>query len=132
VLHDTFGPDRWAPPVRPPRLLVEDPHLAGTDAPLHPAAEITICGGPADEREECPLVMDGSCPLGGFDAVVTALDGPWARSVRAAWAETSVPVVEAGGLETTDPAQRLRHHVGAALQQLATMPEPRSDAPPLT
>ena len=62
--------------------------------------------------------MDGTCPLGPCDIVVSALKGPWAPSVRAAWAETSTPMVDATGLTATDPTERLHHHIGAAIQRL--------------
>lgn len=108
-------------PARPLRVLIEDPALIVDDLATPTAAiDITACSGPCDEREVCPLVMDGSCPLGPCDVVVSALTGPWARSVRAAWAETSTPVVDAIGLTATDPAERLHHHIGAAIQRLWT------------
>jgi hypothetical protein len=105
-------------PLRPLRILIEDPTLV-TQAPNHSmAVDITTCSGPRDDRDTCPLVMDGRCPLGPFDVVVTALRGPWARCVRAAWAETNTPLIDAGGLATPDPDERFAHHVGAALQGL--------------
>jgi hypothetical protein len=100
------------------RIIVEDPRLV--EPALHTstgAVEVAVCAGPCD-GEVCPMVMMGSCPLGPCDAVVTALDGPWARSVRAAWRSTGTPVVDACELATTDPGERLRHHVGAALKAL--------------
>ena len=100
------------------RIIVEDPQLV--EPLLHTptsAVEVAVCAGPC-EGEVCPLVMMGRCPLAPCDAVVTALDGPWARSVRAAWREAGTPVVDARELAVTDPGERLRHHVGAALQKL--------------
>jgi hypothetical protein len=38
--------------------------------------------------------------------------------VRAAWAQSSTPIVDATDLAATDPAQRLHHQIGAALQRL--------------
>jgi hypothetical protein len=106
-------------PTRPLRVLIEDPALVADDLATPTAAiDVTACSGPCDERELCPLVMDGRCPLGPCDIVVSALTGPWAPAVRAAWAETSTPVVDAVGLTATDPAERLQHHVGAAIQRL--------------
>ncbi|HEX6568536.1 MAG TPA: hypothetical protein VF015_05200 [Acidimicrobiales bacterium] len=106
-------------PARPLRVLIEDPALMVDDlATPTTAIDVTACSGPRDEREMCPLVMDGTCPLGPCDIVVSALTGPWAPSVRAAWAETSTPVVDAVGLTATDPAERLQHHIGAAIQRL--------------
>jgi hypothetical protein len=106
-------------PARPLRVLIEDPVLIVDDLATPTAAiEVTVCSGPRDEREVCPLVMDSTCPLGLCDIVVSALGGPWAPSVRAAWAETSTPMVDATDLTATDPAERLHHHIGAAIQRL--------------
>jgi len=101
------------------RVLIEDPLLADAELPRPPGpVELTVCSGPRGTAETCPLVMDGNCPHGPFDVVVTALDGPWARSVRAAWDQTSTPVVDARQLDETDPDRRLAHHLGAAYQHL--------------
>jgi hypothetical protein len=100
------------------RVLVEDPVLiAGDVHPPIPVA-ITLCSGPCDEREICPLVTDGRCPLGRFDVVVSSLNGAWGRSVRAAWAETATPVADATELAASDPGERLTHHIGTAIQRL--------------
>jgi hypothetical protein len=106
-------------PGRPLRVLIEDPALIA-DEPAVPtdAIEVTVCSGPRDERDVCPLVMDGTCPLAPCDIVVSALKGPWAPSVRAAWAETSTQIVDATDLAATDPTERLHHHIGAAIQRL--------------
>ncbi len=109
------------PPVpgRPFRVLIEDPALIADElATPSNAIEVTVCSGPRDEREVCPLVMDGTCPLEPCDVVVSALEGPWAPSVRAAWAETSTEIVDATDLAATDPAERLHDHIGAAIQRL--------------
>jgi hypothetical protein len=101
------------------RVLIEDPLLAGEDLPVPRApVEVTVCSGPCAIDETCPLVMDGSCPHGPFDVVVSALGGPWARSVCAAWGQTPTPVVDASDVRDTDPTQRLAHHLGVAFQQL--------------
>jgi hypothetical protein len=106
-------------PGRPLRVIIEDPALIVDDLATPTAAiEVTACSGPRDEREVCPLVMDGTCPLEPCDVVVSALEGPWAPSVRAAWAETSTPVVDATDLTATDPTERLHLHIGAAVQRL--------------
>jgi hypothetical protein len=106
-------------PGRHVRVLIEDPALIVDDLETPAAAiDVTVCGGPRDEREVCPLVMDGTCPLGPCDIVVSALEGSWAPSVRAAWAETSTPMVDARDLAATDPTERLHHHIGAAIQRL--------------
>jgi hypothetical protein len=106
-------------PARPLRVLIEDPALIVDDLATPTAAiEVTACSGPRDEREVCPLVMDGSCPLEPCDIVVSALGGPWAPSVRAAWAQTSTPIVDATDVTATDPTERLRHHIGAVIQRL--------------
>jgi hypothetical protein len=106
-------------PARPLRVLIEDPALIVDDLATPTAAiDVTACCGPRDEREVCPLVMDGRCPLEPCDVVVSALKGPWATSVRAAWAQTSTPMVDATDLTATDPTERLHHHIGAAIQRL--------------
>jgi len=85
--------------ARRPRILVEDDSLDPTTLDLSPpgagAFEIVTCGGPED-GEACPLVVDGTCPAGRPDVVVSAFgaSNPWAASVRAAWARDGVPVAE--------------------------------------
>jgi hypothetical protein len=117
MLHRTTPSPRPTPiPLRSLRVLVEDPGLTGTAVTV-PGVEVTTCGGPRGE-EQCPLVMSGACPLGPFDAVVSALDGPWATSVRRAWAAAGTPVVDGGGTAAAAPNARLRLHVGAALHEL--------------
>lgn len=101
------------------RVLIEDPRLCGGDLPSPPVpVELTVCSGPCDTDETCPLVMDGTCPHGPFDIVVSALEGPWAPSVCAAWDQTATPLVDARQLDETDPALRLAHHLGAVYQRL--------------
>ena len=107
-------------PMRPIHVLIEDQRLVDADvaAAPFPGVEVTTCAGPRRAGEVCPLVLRGSCPFGPVDVVVTALDGAWAPSVRAAWAEAAVPVVDVGSLAGDEPAARLTHCVGAALQEL--------------
>jgi hypothetical protein len=106
------------PPLGPLRVLVEDPKVADVSSDPHVGIEVTICSGPPDVTETCPLVLEGSCPLGPFDVVVSALQGPWARCVHAAWTETDTSVVDGRPCAVTDPVERLDHHVGLALQHL--------------
>lgn len=134
MLRRTIASDPPPFPARPVRVVIEDPALLVGDLTTPTAAiEITACGGPRDEREPCPLVTDGACPLGPCDVVVSALEGPWAPSVCAAWSETSTPTVDATGVTATDPADRLHHHIGAVLQRLSascgTVWEPPSGRP---
>jgi hypothetical protein len=107
-------------PIRPLRILIEDPHVELFEGPQLRAwpFDVTVCAGPASDTEECPLVMDGSCPLGRFDVVVGALQGPWAASVRAAWAGTGTAYADASGITTADPTERVTHQIGAALRAL--------------
>ena len=114
-------PPRATPgPIRPLRILIEDPHAELSESPQLRGwpFDVTVCAGPASDTEECPLVMDGTCPLGRFDVVVGALQGPWAASVRAAWAETGTAYADASGIATEDPTNRVTCHIGAALQAL--------------
>ena len=106
-------------PVRPLRVLIEDPTLVAGDFTAPGGIEVAVCAGPHDEQEACPLVTDGQCPLGECDVVVTALEGPWARSVRAAWAESGTPYVEASPVVGDDPEQRFAGHIGSALHHLS-------------
>jgi hypothetical protein len=104
------------------RILIEDATLANAQLPPPPApVELTICSGPSDGNETCPLVMDGTCPHGPFDIVVTALDGPWAPSICAAWHQSPTPAVDARHLDEANPARRLAYHLGAAYQHLTTL-----------
>jgi hypothetical protein len=106
-------------PARPLRVLVEDPALVVDDLATPTAAiQLTVCSGPRDDHDVCPLVMDGRCPLEPCDIVISALEGPWAPSVRAAWAQTSTPMVDATDVTATDPTERLHHHIGAAIQHI--------------
>lgn len=117
-----FDADPAPFPGRRPKVLVEDPALAGQELPSSWAGvDLTTCSGPADEHEMCPLVAEGTCPHGDFDVVVSALEGPWADPVRAAWEETP-RIVPAGEVTATDPGERLDLHVSAALKHLADAP----------
>src|SRR4029453_5028363 len=109
------------PPVpgRPLRVLIEDPALIVEDLATPTAAiEVTACSGPRDEDEVCPLVMDGTCPLGPCDIVGSALTGPWAPPGRAPRARPAPPMVDATDLAAADPTERFHHHIGAAIQRL--------------
>lgn len=106
-------------PVSRLRVLIEDAALSVDDLATPTAAiDVTACSGPRDERDVCPLVMEGTCPLGPCDIVLSALNGLWAPSVRAAWAQTSTPMVDATDLAATDPTERLHRHIDAAIQRL--------------
>jgi hypothetical protein len=108
-------------PARRPRILVEDDSLDPSTLDLSPpgssAFEILVCTGPDHAAEPCPLVLDGMCPLGRPDVVVSALgDGnPWQASVRAAWEHEGVRVaiVHPDESPLVWPA-----HVGAAIRAL--------------
>jgi hypothetical protein len=102
------------------RVLIEDPQvdLSETGQLRAWPIDVSVCAGPASDTEECPLVMDGACPLGRFDVVVGALRGPWAASVRAAWAETGIAYVDGSGNTTEDPSDHVADHIGAAIQAL--------------
>lgn len=119
--YQVSGADGSRVPLPALRVLVEDPLVADVAAPPGTPFDVTVCSGPDDEHETCPLVMRGTCPLGPFDVVVSALDGPWERAVRAAWAETPTPYVDSAAAPS-DPAARLTHHLGAAIQRLAVPP----------
>jgi hypothetical protein len=115
--HRTTLPEAPRGPVRPVRVLIEDPALLSGALDAPGGFEVVACSGPRD-ADVCPLVMDGTCPLGPCDVVVTTLAGPWARSVRAAWQEAGAVVVDTVDVVAADPNARLSHHVGAAIQRL--------------
>src|SRR4051812_28088838 len=82
-----------------PRVLVEGDTLDLTTLELTPpgagAFEIVVCSGPAGDRECCPLVVDGRCPVWERpDVVVSALsaDNAWSAAVHAAWEREGVRV----------------------------------------
>src|SRR5437588_435797 len=54
--------------------------------------DVRLCSGPTSERECCPLVSDGFCPLGPCDVVVSDIEGAWASPVHRAWQQLGVPV----------------------------------------
>jgi hypothetical protein len=119
VLQRTTASNPPPVPVSRLRVLIEDAALSVDDLATPTAAiDVTACSGPRDERDVCPLVMDGTCPLGPCDIVLSALNGLWAPSVRAAWAQTSTPMVDATDLAATDPTERLHRHIDAAIQRL--------------
>jgi hypothetical protein len=100
------------------RVLVEDTRLAALplDGATVGGADVAVCSGPHSESEPCPLVTEGRCPMGSFDAVVCALDGPWAHSVRRAWSEQNAVVANVDPDVALDVNDQLKAHVGAALQ----------------
>ena len=79
------------------RVLVEDPAICSIepDLDLPAGVNVSLCSGPHTASEPCPLVLDGTCPVGRPHVVVCGIDGPWARSVRAAWALEGVDVLDA-------------------------------------
>ncbi len=107
-------------PIRPLRILIEDPHVELSEGEQVRAGpfDVSVCAGPASDTEECPLVMDGACPLGRFDVVVGALEGAWSTSVRAAWAEAGTAYADGSGITAEDSADRVAYHIGAAIQAL--------------
>ena len=122
-------PPRSMLPGRPVRLIVEssDPDCFTIDSTLLAGIDVKICTGPRSEFEVCPLVADGSCPLGECDVVVSNLDGPWAQPVRDAWVRDGVVVTGASPEPTSSPGERFDAYVGAALVALyrATYLSPR-------
>lgn len=105
-----------ASPARLVRVVIEDRALAEAAASADvPGLDVRICSGPIGDHETCPLVLDGSCPLGPCDVVVCGLDGPWAPAVRNAWADAGVVVTPPS---TTDSSPSLNGSVGSALQTL--------------
>ena len=116
---------REAKVPRRPVMLIEDDSgdLSYIDKNSIIAAgfDLVVCSGPASTHEECPLVMEGSCPAGRPDVVVCDLHGEWRRSVERAWCLEGVPVV------TTDGGTDAGHHLGAALCELLG---PRHDEDP--
>lgn len=82
------------------------------------ALDIVVCSGPADDRDPCPLVVDGTCPASERpDVVVSALSerNPWRDAVHAAWEREGVPVavVHRDELPLVWPG-----HLGAAVRAL--------------
>ena len=107
-------------PGRPIRVLIEDPQLDGGELHVLPGVEVTTCSGPTTTDDVCPLVTDGWCPLGAHDVVVNAVSGEWAPAIEAAWIADGTPAVRSAGEAPDDPAERVVHHIGAALRHLAT------------
>jgi len=123
-LPSRSGPDL---PQRQLRLVIEDPVIARDRGPVEAGAtpfDVRVCAGPRSSAEVCPLVTEGRCPLGPCDAVVTAIDGPWAHCVRAAWRQAGVPVVEVPGGGATDARVRLDRAVAATMAALAPTDPP--------
>lgn len=119
MLHRSL-PSTSALPGRPVRVLVEtnDPNtLAYTPSRLA-GLDVKLCSGPATSDEVCPLVADGTCPLGESDVVVCDLDGPWHEPVREAWIRKGVVVARPSEERWTSPADQLDAYLGAALTAL--------------
>ena len=112
---------------RRPVMLIEDDSddLSYIDKSSILAAgfDLVICSGPASAHDECPLVMEGSCPAGRPDVVVCDLHGEWRRSVERAWCLEGVPVVTTGGVGDAG------HHLGAALCALLLRARGVTNAP---
>jgi hypothetical protein len=107
------------PGARRPLVLVEDPFLDPDVLDLSPpgctAFDVVVCTGPTGS-ETCPLVLDGTCPVGAPDLVVSAFaaDHPWAVPVRAAWEQLGVVVA------TPDQPILWPSHLGVAIAAAAT------------
>jgi hypothetical protein len=114
------APDPVPWPARRSRVVIEDAALAtaALQVPSSLGLDVTICSGPSSEREPCPLVLEGRCPLGPCDVVVCGLDGPWATSVHAAWREAGAVVLDGSDGLPESAEDRLRHHLGAAVTAL--------------
>ena len=104
-------------PWRRPLVIVEDdgldPHAIDIGVADALGVDVVVCNGPSG-GEVCPLVMDGTCPAGRPDVVVTALTGEWHTSVENGWRAEGVPVVR--------PPSPLvwPEHLGAALTAAPT------------
>ena len=119
MLHRSV-PMKPGPPVRRVRVVIEDAALAesGFEARETAGMDITICSGPGSDREVCPLVVDGACPVGSCDVVVSSLEGPWAAPVAQAWRYEGVLVTRATPDASSAPAQRFDGFVGEAVRAL--------------
>ena len=106
-------------PLPPPRVrvLIEDAAIAADTCGLRDVTwcDVMVCSGPITVHDACPLVLEGRCPLGPVDVVVSAIEGEWAPSIHAAWRETGTTVVDARTLAVDPPDERLAHHLGAAI-----------------
>jgi len=107
-------------PGKPLRVLIEAPDLAGASAlPRRLSGiEVAVCSGPHDETKPCPLVVDGACPFGDCDIVVSALDGPWAEPVRRAWAAANVVLTTGSGHMSASTEDAFDTYLGAGLLAL--------------
>ena len=116
------------PGSRRPRVLIEDANLSPTTEDVQAAhavgLDLSACTGPSTASEACPLVVDGTCPLGTPDLVVSALRGCWQLPVAAAWKQEGVPVafVDAGG------ATSCRPHIAAAFSLGLSLSAPGTEA----
>lgn len=94
------------------RILTEDPLLLRADLALPGTdVEVVVCDGPC-VGGDCPLLAQGTCPLGRFDAVVADLDRPWGRSIARAWRAAGTPVVDTRELDEPGAAARLVRRLG--------------------
>jgi hypothetical protein len=111
--------------MRRVRVLIEDPSFF--DEPFDPLhdhwCDVTICSGPMNPHDVCPLVANGHCPVDGVDVVVHALGGAWSESVRAAWRERGTIVVESSAVSPA-AGERFTQHVGSAITALMTTADP--------
>lgn len=107
-------------PMRPMRIVIEDRELAGaTFADCDTSGvDVKICSGPDSERDVCPLVLDGRCPLGRADVVVSSVTGPWQRSVQRAWELEGVPFVHTEREPSATASVRLQQFVAVAASAL--------------
>ena len=101
------------------RVVIESDQLATTPIELRSfgGTDVQICSGPDGAMERCPLVTDGSCPIGECDVIVSSLRGPWANAVHAAWVDHGIVATRV--LDDGSAGQALfDQHVGAALSAL--------------
>lgn len=113
-------PARSALPGRRVRVLVEtdDPSTLANAGRSLPGLDVMLCSGPTSADEVCPLVAEGTCPLGACDVVVSDLRGPWAHPVREAWLDSGAVVTPASVGRWSAPADQLDAYLGAALTAL--------------
>ena len=114
------------PPMRRVHVLIEDASFF--DEPFDPPhdhwCDVTVCSGPVNPHDVCPLVANGQCPVDGVDVVVHALSGAWSESVRAAWSERGTVVVDVRANSSAPADERYNFHVGSAITALMTTADP--------